>query len=104
MLIASSSSFLLILGLLFSTVPLQNSSPDPISAAQKIFKQGKFREAAAAYRAIIDKDKSSALAYAGLVQSYIKVDDVRAADESSSQGEAALPQSALLHAARGDVC
>src|SRR2546423_4294523 len=104
MLTASPSSFLLILGLLFSAVPAQNSSPDPISAAQRLFKQGKFQEAAAAYRAIIEQDKASALAYAGLVQSYIKADDVKAADESSSQGLAALPQSALIHAVRADVC
>ena len=68
---SSSMSFLLILGLLFSTAPAQNPSPDPVALAQTLFKQGKFREAAAAYRAIINKDKAAAGAYAGLVQSYL---------------------------------
>src|SRR5437588_559277 len=103
MLSASPSSFLLILGLLFSTAPAQNPSPDPVASAQTLFKQGKFREAAAAYRAIINKDKTAAVAYAGLVQSYLKADDVKAADESSSEALALLPQSALIHAIRGDV-
>ena len=100
---SSSMSFLLILGLLFSTAPAQNPSPDPVALAQRLFKQGKFREAAAAYRAIINKDKTASVAYAGLVQSYLKADDVKAADESSSEALALLPQSALIHAIRGDV-
>jgi len=100
---SSSMSFLLILGLLFSTAAAQNPSPDPIASARRLFKQGKFRDAAVAYRAITSRDPNSAPAYAGLVQSYIKADDVKAADESSSQALALLPQSALIHAIRGDV-
>ena len=42
-------------------------------------------------------------AYSGLVRSLLKLDDVKAADESSQKALAALPQSALAHAARGDV-
>src|SRR5437764_11069017 len=103
MLTASPMSFLLILGLLFSAALAQNPSPNPVASAQRLFKQGKFQEAAAAYRAIINKDKTAAVASAGLVQSYIKADDVKAADESSSEALALLPQSALIHAIRGDV-
>ncbi|HMC29192.1 MAG TPA: tetratricopeptide repeat protein, partial [Candidatus Angelobacter sp.] len=45
----------------------------------------------------------SAAAYSGLVQSLLKLDDVKAADESSKQALAAFPGSAIVHAARGDV-
>src|SRR5262249_35943785 len=78
--------------------------PDaPLASAHALFKQGKFAQAAAAYRVILEKDKSSLPAYAGLVQSYLKSDDVSAADEISSKALTALPQSALAHAIRGDV-
>lgn len=72
-------------------------------SARDLFKQGQFQKSAAAYRAIIDQDKSSAPAYAGLVQSYLKSDDVTAAEEASARALADLPQSALVHAIRGDV-
>jgi len=71
--------------------------------ARALFKQGKFHEAAAAYRTILEKDRSSAPAYAGLVESYLKADEVSAADEASAQAMIALPQSAVVHTTRGDV-
>ena len=74
----------------------------PLSAARALFKQAKFREAAAAYRTLIEKIPSAA-AYSGLVQSLLKLDDVKAADESSKQALAAFPGSATVQAARGDV-
>jgi len=80
------------------------AAPDTqLSSARSLFKQGKFQEAAAAYRAIIEKDNSSAQAYAGLVQSYLKADDVPAADDASNQALRTLPHAAILHAVRGDV-
>src|SRR5947209_6317333 len=94
--------FLLLLGLALAPAPAQ-APAGPLPAAHSLFKQGKFREAAAAYKAVIDQDESSAAAYAGLVQSYLKTDDVKLADESSVAALAALPQSALAHAVRGDV-
>lgn len=78
-------------------------NPGLLASARALFKQGKFQDAAAAYLAILEKDKSSAPAYSGLVQSYLKADDVTAADEASSRAVTALPQSALVHAVRGDV-
>lgn len=71
--------------------------------ARLLFKQGKFPEAAAAYRAILEKDGASAIAYAGLTQSYLKADDAESADEASHRGLLALPRSAVVHAVRGDV-
>jgi tetratricopeptide (TPR) repeat protein len=80
-----------------------DATRDALSAADALFKQGKFQQAALAYAGILKKDSTSAQANAGAVQSYIKADDVKAADENSQQALAALPQSAIAHAMRGDV-
>lgn len=85
------------------------SSPATMETARQLVKQGKFTEAAAAYRSIIDRhknseqEKPSPLAYTGLVESLLKSDDVPAADDASRQAVATLPDSASVHAARGDV-
>ncbi len=75
----------------------------PLVSARALFKQGQFTDAAAAYRALIAKDPSLQAAYAGLVQSLLKLDDVVAAEEESRSALEHFPQSARLHAARGDV-
>ncbi len=77
-------------------------TPEP-SAAQTLLNQGKFQEAVTAYKAILSHDQSSALAHAGLVQTFLKLDDVAAADAASQSALELLPQSPLVHAARGDV-
>ena len=91
----------------FFSAALLAQAPIPAAAssiaeARQFFKQAKFREAAAAYRALIEKGPS-ADAYSGLVQSLLKLDDVKAADESSRQSLAAFPASAITHSAQGDV-
>lgn len=73
------------------------------ASPQALFNQGKFQDAAAAYRVLIEKDKSSGLAYSGLVRSLLKLDDVNAAELESQKAVDALPQSSLAHAVRGDV-
>ena len=78
------------------------SSDSELAAARQLFRQGDFHGAAGDFRQIISKDPSPE-AYAGLVQSLLKLDDVKAADESSEKALAALPDSAATHAARGDV-
>jgi tetratricopeptide (TPR) repeat protein len=95
----------LLLALLVPAQAAQSArAAEPISpaAARELFKQGKFREAAAAYRTLTEK-QASAEAYSGLVQSLLKLDEVKAADESSQKALSALPDAALAHAARGDV-
>jgi tetratricopeptide (TPR) repeat protein len=87
----------------FAQSPISNAAPDAVAAAKTLFKQGKFQQAASAYRAILEQNKTSSEGYSGLVQSYIKTEDVRAADEASQQALTALPESAPVHAARGDV-
>jgi tetratricopeptide (TPR) repeat protein len=80
----------------------QSSTPQPLSTARVLFNQAKFREASEAYRLMIEKEASPE-AYSGLVRSLLKADDVKTAEESSQKALAVLPESALAHAARGDV-
>ncbi|MBZ5521432.1 MAG: aspartyl protease family protein [Acidobacteriia bacterium] len=99
-------SFLLLAGLVTSAALAQSADTagtvDAASAA-KLFRAGGFREAAAVYRTLIEKDPSSATFRAGRVQSLLKLDEVQAADEESARSLSALPQSALMHAVRGDL-
>src|SRR5262245_35266974 len=75
-----------------------------VKAARVLFRQGDFRGSAAAFQHIINiKDQPPAEAYSGLVESFLKLDDVKAAEESSQKALAALPGSAAAHAARADV-
>lgn len=97
---------LLVTVLVATLLPGQTSPiapADAIASAHTLFQQGKFHEAAAAYRAIVEKDRSSAAGYSGLVQSYLKADDVLAAEKASAEALKALPQSAMAHAISGDV-
>jgi tetratricopeptide (TPR) repeat protein len=73
-----------------------------LANAHSLFRQADFRGAAAAFRKIVEA-KPSAEAYAGLVRSLLKADDVKAAEESSQKALAAFTESAIIHAERGDV-
>jgi tetratricopeptide (TPR) repeat protein len=73
-----------------------------LANARQLFRQADFRGAAAAFRKIVEA-KPSPEAYAGLVRSLLKVDDVKVAEESSQKALAAFPDSAIIHAERGDV-
>src|SRR5260370_39696824 len=75
----------------------------PSASPQTLFNQGRFQDAAAAYRTAIEKDKSFAPAYSGLIRSLLKLEDIDAAEQESQKALDALPQSSLAHAARGDV-
>ena len=99
--IVTRPGLLLLIALMSSVLSAQVPSPS-IAEARSLFKQGKFREAATAYRGLIEKAPSPE-AYSGLVQSWLKLDEVKAADESSKQALAAFPNSAAAHAERGDV-
>jgi tetratricopeptide (TPR) repeat protein len=88
-------------------LPLAAQTSSPLSEgaladARRLFRQADFRGAAAAFQKIADTQPTGE-AYSGLVRSLLKADDVKAADESSQKALAALPDSALVHAARGDV-
>ncbi|HET7871294.1 MAG TPA: aspartyl protease family protein [Terriglobales bacterium] len=70
--------------------------------AAALFNRGEFREAAAAFQRIIDH-QATPEAYAGLLQSLLKLDDVDAAEEQSHKALEGFPQSAAALAADGDV-
>jgi len=72
-----------------------------VTGGQK-FRQGDFRGAAAAFQKTID-GRPSPEGYAGLVQSFLKLDDVKRAEEGSRKALETFPRSALAHATRGDV-
>lgn len=114
----------LLLPLLAGNAIGQNNSPTPDTArapsssprasqeqlrtAQSLINSGKFKEAAASFRQIISNHNSSgeqlsAEAYAGLVRSLLKLDDVGGAEEASSEGMRVFPESAVMQAATADV-
>jgi Tfp pilus assembly protein PilF len=80
----------------------QDATTADVAAARQQFRQGDFKAAAAAFRKIIEHDPSPQ-AWAGLIQSLLKLDDVKSATESSQKALEVFPQSALVHAVRGDV-
>ena len=80
------------------------SGPAPaLVAAQSAFNRGDFHAAAAAYQIMVEKDPLLPQARAGLVRSFLKLDDVDAAEQASRIAVQAVPQSAVVLAADGDV-
>jgi len=100
------NTFWSLLLVVLAPLSLAQSSPvtddGGLANARHLFRQADFRAAADVYRKIVDA-KPSAEAYAGLVRSLLKADDVKAAEESSQKALAAFPESAIIHAERGDV-
>ncbi|HEX4604599.1 MAG TPA: aspartyl protease family protein, partial [Candidatus Angelobacter sp.] len=95
----------LLLGLLPAPLLLVQapaSAQDALSDARQLFHKADFRGAADAFRKLTEA-KPLPEAYGGLVQSLLKADDVKAAEEASIKAMVVLPESALAHAARGDV-
>jgi tetratricopeptide (TPR) repeat protein len=97
-------SFLMVLALLsLSSAQIPAPSEDSALAnARHLFRQADFRGAASAYRKAVEA-RAFDEAYAGLVRSLLKADDVKAAEESSQTALAAFPDSAIIHSTRGDV-
>jgi Tfp pilus assembly protein PilF len=85
-----------------SSVRAQGPPPADLAAARQLFRQGDFHGAAAAFRNMIEHEPAPE-AWAGLVESLLKLDDVNLAEERSREALLAFPQAALVHAARGDV-
>lgn len=85
---------------LAQTLPVTDNGA--LADAHRLFRQADFHGAAAAFRKIVEA-KPSEEAYAGLVRSLLKADDVKTAEESSEKAVAAFPGSAIIHAERGDV-
>src|SRR5215472_1073180 len=80
-----------------------NLAVEPLVGAKDLLKKHKFTDAAAAFRALVEKDPSSAEAQTGLVRSLLRAQRVDEADEAGKKALAAVPSSAAVHAAVGDV-
>lgn len=80
----------------------QGTSQDGLFTARRLLREGDFHGAAAAFETMRASRPSPEL-YAGLVQSFLKLDDVKSAEDYSRKGLEAFPQSALAHATRGDA-
>jgi tetratricopeptide (TPR) repeat protein len=102
------AGLLLALVLLFTTLaisqaPAYAGTPASLSSAQSDFKQGEFRKAVAAYSSLIEKNRTDALAHAGVVRSLLKLDEVDQAADAAGRALREIPQSALVLAIDGDV-
>jgi predicted aspartyl protease len=76
---------------------------EPLLAARALMKKGKLTDAAAAFKALVEKDPMLAEAHAGLVRCLLSSNQLEEADGAAKKALAALPSSAVIHAAVGDV-
>jgi tetratricopeptide (TPR) repeat protein len=76
---------------------------EPLLAARALMKKGQLKDAAAAFKALVDKDPTLADAHAGLVRCLLSSNQLEEADGAAKKALAALPSSAVVHAAVGDV-
>ncbi|HLW52611.1 MAG TPA: aspartyl protease family protein [Candidatus Angelobacter sp.] len=79
-----------------------NADDDLLAAGRLALRHGDFKAAAANFQGMVDSNPS-AEAYAGLVQSLLKQDDVKNAEQKSQLAVNAFPAAATAHAARADV-
>jgi tetratricopeptide (TPR) repeat protein len=76
---------------------------EPLLAARALMKKGKLTDAAAAFKALVEKDPTLADAHVGLVHCLLSSNQLEEADGAAKKALAALPASAVVHAAVGDV-
>ncbi|HEY6252973.1 MAG TPA: aspartyl protease family protein [Candidatus Angelobacter sp.] len=80
-----------------------SSSTDALKSAQALLQKGKYAEAAAAFKAVVEKDPTSAEAKAGLIRSLSRDEQFDDAEAAAKSAVGLLPQSAPVHAAYGDL-
>lgn len=85
------------------TASAANPIADSITAAHALMNNRKFTEAAAAFRAILEKTPASPEAHAGLIQSLLRAQNLNDAKDAAAKALVTAPTSALVHAAAGDV-
>ncbi|HZE81179.1 MAG TPA: aspartyl protease family protein [Candidatus Polarisedimenticolia bacterium] len=76
---------------------------EPLLSARALMKKGQLKDAAAAFKALVEKDPTLADAHAGLIRCLLKSNQLDDADFAGTRALAALPSSALVHASVGDV-
>lgn len=79
------------------------AAPDPLVDAQLLVSKRQFAEAATAFQAILAKNPSSPEANAGWVRSLLRAHKLDEAEEAAKKAVVAVPNSAIVHAAAGDV-
>jgi tetratricopeptide (TPR) repeat protein/predicted aspartyl protease len=76
---------------------------EPLLAARALMKKGQLKDAAAAFKALVEKDPMLADAHIGLVRCLLRSNQLDEADGAAKKALAALPSSAPVHAVVGDV-
>src|SRR5882724_785970 len=76
---------------------------EPLLSARALMKKGQLKDAAAAFKALVEKDPTLADAHAGLIRCLLRSNQLDDADFAGTRALAALPSSALVHASVGDV-
>ncbi len=101
--------FLLPLLLFAALVPLRTSADTPdasnpeLTAADQLYRAGKFADAADKYQAILKTDPQLIAAQAGLIRSWLRQEKLDEAFAAATTDLAAYPNSPPLLAAMGDV-
>jgi len=76
---------------------------EELTAARELMNKRQFTEAAAAFRAILAKDPAAGEAHAGLVRTLLRGQKLEEARNAATAAAIAAPNSAVVHAAVGDV-
>jgi tetratricopeptide (TPR) repeat protein len=76
---------------------------EPLVAARALMKKGQLKDAAAAFKALVEKDPTLTEAHAGLIRCLLRDNQLDDADGAAKKALAALPGAAVVHAAVGDV-
>jgi tetratricopeptide (TPR) repeat protein len=83
--------------------PPSSSAPELTKQAEESYRTGKLDAAIRLYQSALQVDPASDVAYAGLVRAYLKQEQVQNAFDAATKGLAQAPDSALTHAAMGEV-
>jgi Flp pilus assembly protein TadD len=86
-----------------TAVVSNESAADALAPARALWKEGKYKEAAAEFKTAVDKNPTSADAQALLVRSLLRAHDLDEAEQAAKKAITAVPSSAVVHAAAGDV-
>lgn len=75
----------------------------PLEQAERLYKIGKFEQAAERYNAIVEGGPDRAVAYAGLARTYLKLGKAPDAHRAASKAVESGPALAAAHSALGEV-
>lgn len=81
----------------------ETASADPMESARAMMKSGKYVDAAAAFKLLVEKDPTSEEAQTGLMRSLLHAQKLDDAEAAAAKALTAVPKSASVHATVGDV-